>query len=470
MLIFEAAITICLSIITAIILSLLLENFLNSELSILIDDNQFNFSKLWFYSIVIGGGLFAIGCLTIWLTVKRIAKSGERLAANMRRSRNHLFRNAMLGLQIAICSLFVCATIILTRGGNEILKAYHIPENDNFYRDCIFLMSERAEHPEQLIEEIKRLPDLSDIIMYSVGYTSVSDVSDNPEAKEKLDGQTYFPFTFMNDTSSIGFSGMKVEWLQRSIDRNRCLLISEKLYSQFSELGLLDDNSLTFKKYVGNGFDSFTLPVAGIIKYLTYETNDMMIAAINSEWNDAKDEYVLIPKPGKGKALAREVNEVIVRLEPKIMNDMTINFRQRMSPESLLVSTVRNGGRILGIISLIICAMSIFSSITLDTRSKKKEVAVRKVNGAKSKDIYRMFGKVYIILLLIASVIVIPASVLFNRMIMEIVNEVAPNVTLSPVGPIALGLTIMILLISIIVGCQIRKTMKENPAKIIAKE
>ncbi|MDE6011825.1 MAG: FtsX-like permease family protein, partial [Prevotella sp.] len=125
---------------------------------------------------------------------------------------------------------------------------------------------------------------------------------------------------------------------------------------------------------------------------------------------------------------------------------------------------------ILGSISMIICIMSIFSTIALDTRARKKEVAIRKVNGAKGKDIYRMFGRVYVMLIVVALFIAVPVCVMFNQLIEIIVTEAVPGATLSPVVPIILGIAIVSLLILLIVGWQIHKVMQVNPSEIIAKE
>ncbi|MDE6291604.1 MAG: ABC transporter permease, partial [Muribaculaceae bacterium] len=131
---------------------------------------------------------------------------------------------------------------------------------------------------------------------------------------------------------------------------------------------------------------------------------------------------------------------------------------------------VKAGGLILGCVSLLICAMSIFSTVALDTRARRKEVAVRKVNGAKGTDIYRMFGRVYVVLITVSLIIAIPVCVLFNRIVETLAKDISPDMNLSPAGPILLGSVIVIILIIAIVGWQIHRVMQVDTAKIIAKE
>ncbi len=465
----ETAITTCLSVLVALCLGYLLQDFVNSELGEVIASLHLEINGLCLYSLVIGVGLFLICCLIVWISLLRICKSGEGLAANMRRSRNHLFRNVMLGIQLTICSLFICCTFILVRGGDEMMKAFSIPANDDFYRECLMLSTVYAEHPEQLLEEIGKIPELDEMIMEWEGYYRIANIENSPEAVAKLGTQAYYGLSKTTDTALLSFLGVDVEWLGRDTDQSQCFLMSEKLYNQFRELGVMDNNTITFTNYTHTGPEDVTMPVAGILRNIPYNRNQEWIVAINPDWGKELEEFILVPKEGKGKTLALKVNETIDRLEPQIVNDMVSNFRHSISSESLLVSAACSGGWILGVISLIICAMSIFSTIALDTRYRKKEVAIRKVNGAKSKNIYLMFARVYLVLIVVAMVIVVPVCVIFNTMISKIVNEVAPEATLSPVVPIILGFILNILLVITRVCWQIYRVMQVDRANIIAK-
>ncbi|MDE6521432.1 MAG: FtsX-like permease family protein, partial [Muribaculaceae bacterium] len=160
----------------------------------------------------------------------------------------------------------------------------------------------------------------------------------------------------------------------------------------------------------------------------------------------------------------------IERLEPALLNKIVFNYRERANQAPGLVESVRTAGWILGCVSLLICAMSIFSTIALDTRARRKEIAVRKVNGAKSRDIYRMFGRVYLVMIVVSIFIAVPVCILFNQVVESMLTELSPDSTLSPLWPIILGISVVILLIATIVGWQIHKVMQVNPSKIIAKE
>ncbi len=298
-------------------------------------------------------------------------------------------------------------------------------------------------------------------------------MKDNPEIVEKLENQIYFHTYFATDTAMLSVLGMEVEWFNRDVDHNSCLLICEKRYKQLEDFGLLNKNTLTICAEA-DGKYGVTLPIAGIIKNIPYDTFHDGLVAIYPGW-EGGSEFLAVPKPGKHNSLVRGIKKVISQIAPEDMNEKVYNYRNVYSPFYVLVEAFGAGGMILGAVSLIICAMTIFSAVALDTRARRKEVAVRKVNGAKSLDIYRLFGRVYLVIIAISLVIAVPLCVIFNRLIVHLIGKVTYNdvdlsSTLSPVWPIILGILIVIALVLLIVGWQIHRVMQTDPAKVIAKE
>ena len=137
--------------------------------------------------------------------------------------------------------------------------------------------------------------------------------------------------------------------------------------------------------------------------------------------------------------------------------------------DTIAIKSIRSVAWILGAVAIIICAMSIYSTIALDTRSRKKEVAIRKVHGALSGDIYRLFGRIYIILIILSLLIAIPGALFFNNMMNEILPDSVKG-SLTPTIPCILGSLIVIILITLIVSWHIRKVMKVECEELIAKE
>lgn len=462
----EITLHILLSVIIAIFLGTMLQDFIDVKLSLFMEYSEYKVKDLWKYTLVIGGGLMAICSLFAWISLAFICKSGQSLAKNMRHNHRHLIRNVMLGVQTTIVIILVCGTFILLNGENHIIKACNIPENDSQYKEYLYLRPEDNYFKwEGLHDEIKQLSDLDRMILCSISLMPVREFEDIMNPFESKD-ERLFKTICTDDPTLPDALGMEVEWFKQNLDSTRCLLISEKLFHQFDELGLLEINTMN----IGYSYNPLSIPIGGIIRDLPYDMENETLIAISPEWK-SYSEYLLVPKAGKGKALAKSVYKAIERHAPECFNKIIYNYREMTNSIPDLVETVRIGGWILGSVSLIICTMGIFSCITLDTRARRKEIAIRKVNGAKSKNIYGMFGRVYALLLTISLSMAIPVCMLINRWVENYVNDTIPDsCNLSPLGPIVLGSSIVILLVIAIVGCRIHRVMQVNPAKIIAKE
>lgn len=463
LLIVENAITLSIAVGIAVILGILLQDFLNTRLMTFMDQTGVIISDLWPYSLTIGVCLFAICCITSGMMLYKISGSKHGLAANMRRSRNHLFRNAMLGIQMLICFVFVCTSLVCINFLNKELKPM-IPENDNILKECLYVKSSFVGNWERLHDELRKLPDLDRIEMNYQDHYPVIEMLD---AKEKLDISPYSKIYCIKDTAMLSFLGITVDWKMKEIDRRECLLIQDSLYRKLSDAEILNNNALTIEG-IDKGFD-ITLPVAGTFGKIPYEGQGNLIVAISKRWEDSQSGWMLIPKKGKGKSLTRRVNETVERLEPEVINRMVFNYRD-VNFAAGYDETLIAGCWILGIVSVIICIMGIFSTITLDTRTRRKEMAIRKVNGAKSRDIYLMIGKLYVCLVGLCLLIALPLGVLINGKIESAFIESHPGASLSPIAPILSGCLTVIFLIFAIVGWQIHCMMQTDPAKIIAKE
>ena len=124
---------------------------------------------------------------------------------------------------------------------------------------------------------------------------------------------------------------------------------------------------------------------------------------------------------------------------------------------------------IVGFMALVVIAISllgIYAAITLDTEYRRKEMAIRKVNGAGIKDIVLIFARLYIWILMITAALAFPIVYVilnFFKMIYTIFIDTGFGFYAS----IFVGLS---LTIALTVGFRIYLITKVNPAEIIRKE
>ena len=469
----EVALVVLLSAATAMVMALWVENVLTTRFAHIIREMDFlslNFAPFCLY---IGGMLLVVCALVIWLTVARVRRADHGLAGHMRGSRSHLFRYVMLGLQVAISTVFICATFTVSRWSGLVLQPYHIPDDTAPYEECAFLGATEAQYEiKALKEEIGRLHSVEKMMPHEVYYLSLPEVTGNADAMAVLQNQDYLPFLCTADTTILSFYDLRVKWLNKGACAGPCLLLNDSVYARLRSVGVALNGTLTLRRFGPIGAD-LVLPIAGTISYMPYERRQLSIAVCPAITDAMATDFVLVPRKGEYDRMMRETNAVIEQMVPTIVQPMTHNFHDYCSAALSVVNVMRFVSTILGVVSIVICAMSIYSTIALDTRSRRKEVAIRKVCGAKSGDIYRLFGRVYLLIVSMALLVALPVAVLFNDIMFsaeDLNDDTWSGADMSPLWPCLMGALLIVALIVAIVGWNIRCIMRTNPAEIIAKE
>ena len=123
---------------------------------------------------------------------------------------------------------------------------------------------------------------------------------------------------------------------------------------------------------------------------------------------------------------------------------------------------------IMAFISLLVVVLSIYSTISLDATTKQKEIAIRKINGARKGDILRRFVVPYATVYSVTFLIVYPLLACFY------ISVTNGNGRMISTGMIcAIGAMIyfgMLALIAAVTWHRIRMIMNVNPADVIRRE
>ena len=428
-------------------------------------------SHLYLYSLVIGLVVMML-CLTIiWIVLSRICKRTQALELGMRRSHNHWFRNTMLGVQVMISMFFLGVTFCLLCWVGKMAEFNHIPDDERAYEQSLFLQTNAAENGQRLRDKLIHLPQVERWMPYSWGFWKVNELAENEEfSKAAWQGDPYasynnvtnYCFRITSDTSYLDFFKIKVNWKPKA-NRKKCILVNEELYKYMRQYHVAPNDILTVDE-----MDSYQ--IAGTFQSIPYQgsmkTDIYSFIVIDpKEAYDAK-HYILVAKPGEYKEMQVAVDRMIQKLEPAVVKPMSSNLRDYMARSMFALEILQNIAWILAIVSLAICLISIFSTVMLDTQTRKKEVAIRKVNGALTKDITQLFGRTYLVITLIAMVFAVVAVLLFHI----VLSQPFDMVEINPVFPIILSIVIVIGFIAAIIACQVRKIMKVDPSEILAKE
>ena len=428
-------------------------------------------SHLYLYSLVIGLVVMMLCLAIIWIVLSRICKRTQALESGMRRSHNHWFRNTMLGVQVMISMFFLGVTFCLLCWVGKMADFNHIPDDERAYKQSLFLQTNAAENAQHLRDKLIHLPQVERWIPYSWGFWQVNELAENEEfSKAAWQGDPYtsyrnvtdYCFRITSDTSYLDFFKIKVNWKPKA-NRKKCILINEELYKQMRQHHVAPNDILTVDEMdsyqIAGTFQS--IPYQGSMKHDIYS----FIVIDPKEAYDAK-HYILVAKPGEYKEMQIAVDRIIQKLEPAVVKPMLYNLRDYMARSMFALEILQNIAWILAIVSLAICLISIYSTVMLDTQTRKKEVAIRKVNGALTKDIAKLFGRTYMLICIVAMVFAVVAMLLFHI----VLSQQFDMVEINPGFPVSLSVVIIIGFIAAIIACQVRKIMKVDPSEILAKE
>lgn len=428
-------------------------------------------SHLYLYSLVIGLVVMMLCLAIIWIVLSRICKCTQALESGMRRSHNHWFRNTMLGVQVMISMFFLGVTFCLLCWVGKMADFNHIPDDERAYKQSLYLQTNAAENVQRLKDKLIHLPQVERWIPYSWGFWKVNELAENEEFSKAVwkddlfvsySNVTNYRIQMTSDTSYLDFFKIKVNWKPKA-NRKKCILVNEELYKLMRQYHVAPNDILTVDE-----MDSYQ--IAGTFQSVPYEgsmkTDIYSFIVIDPKEAYGATHYILVAKPGEYKEMQVAVDRTIQKLEPAVVKPMSSNLRYYMAREMFALEILQNIAWILAIVSLAICLISIFSTVMLDTQTRKKEVAIRKVNGALTRDITKLFGRTYLVITLIAMVFAVVAMLLFHI----VLSQAFEMVEINPSLPISLSVVIVIGFIAAIIACQVRKIMKVDPSEILAKE
>ena len=458
--------------IVAGILATLLIDFANASLTPYLNQFGWHIEGVYESVAVILLAVVLISFFVVWLTVRTMVRQRQSMTVQLHRSRGHALRNTMLGIQIAICILFVGGSLALTQFSELALREMNVPENDDFYKECILVHPYVSDlDSPQLLEYLRtEAQGIERFIPMNHNYLQSKEIQEDTVVSEKW-GSFFIQETVVGDTAIFDFLNISINWMLPPEERHDCILMSDSLYAMMERYG-----------FNANGWflpiDKEPLRIGGTFSTWPYTDNTSMWQQYKvvhlGNWRDEEvTEVIVQPKEGAYDGVFSDLTDALQRINPKPLEPCVTNLRDALDDNIFFIEIMRDASWILSAICLVICFMGIWSTIALDTRSRQKEVALRKIHGAKRGNIILLFGRLYLWLISIATMVSAPLIVLFNILLKEWArSSMSTSMAefLSPTLPILGALMLTALIILLIVGYHLHQVLRVKPAEMIAKE
>ena len=374
----------------------------------------------------------------------------------------NLFRRATLLFQLVISIGFIfCASVIM--------KQLHFLNHSDVgmeRKNRAALTIHNYDDSQAVLEHIKQVPEVEEALavsnplipsqgMMSRGYT---DWDDKPEGAEDvkieiiLESADYMQF--------YGLTLLEGEMLQPSSPETDIVLNEAAVKA-------LGWHQAVGKELYGHGTKH---RVVGVVKnwHCTSPTMPIRPASfhLSSEFGFYGGTSILIKfKEETWEACKEKVEAIVKELDPNARMELTNTeeeYNKFLTSENALLRMLT----ILSLVCILISVFGIYSQIVLTCEQRRKEIAIRKVNGAKVKDILAMFGKEYAALLAIASVIAFSIGYAIMKHWLESYTLQTP-VSWWIFASIFVGIA---LVVAISIGYRVWKAANENPADVVKSE
>lgn len=384
------------------------------------------------------------------------------LSAQKGGRKKNLFRCATLLFQLVISIGFIfCASVIM--------KQLHFLNHSDVgieRKNRATLVIDDEDDGQILMERIKQLPEVDEALSASVplipqmGMMNLkfSNWEDKQEGAEDViieiieEGEPYMKF--------YGLTLIEGEMLSQTSPETEIVLNEAAV------------KALGWHKAVGKHiyYSNEKFRVIGVVKNWHITSPTMPILPTGFQYN--KYLYMRVGnvilfryKEGTWEQCREKVEAIVQEAYPNaniILTNIEEQYNKFLTSENALLRMLT----ILSIVCILISVFGIYSQIVLTCEQRRKEIAIRKVNGAHMKDILAMFAKENAMLLAIASVIAFSIGYAIMKHWLESYTLQTP-VSWWIFACIFIGIAI---LIALSIGYRVWKAANENPAKVVKSE
>ena len=374
-----------------------------------------------------------------------------------------IWRNVLLVVQMIILLIFISASSIVSLQTYQLKSGQfeNVPEEE---QKRIFSTSLREDNVNIVMQQLSSSPLFEDVILGSDNV--INTIGSSSQYTLSLNGQDQKQWIGLRPVPVGFFKFFKCQLLEgQLIDENSAPndIVVDKTFAD------LFNSEEVLGKIIGK------YRVVGVINTLEIGTKkDMLSNAkkpvfyFNQEAEKDKYRYVIYVKSfkGKEKEALEFVKNTLKKLLPEHYEITIKSLKDEIDDVFTFENTLFRSLILLFIISLIIGLLSIYSAVAMNTEKRRKEVAIRKINGAELSDIILLFFRKYLIMWTVVCIVVFPVVYYYaNNWLESYVSRISLNIFLF----LGIYLTVLILIILTIIS-QILKVSRAHPAEVIKSE
>ena len=380
----------------------------------------------------------------------------------------------LLGVQVLINVFLVVMMLII---GRQYQKVNHSDPGYNYknlYYISLFDKERQAQDRVRVMETLRRLPEVSGAAAtYNLPYEGSS--GDNiylPDDEREL-----FNVADQYECSEGFYELMGIQFVDGRAPRDTSeMAVDEKFVARMADFSDWSDGAVG-KQVCITGHDH---PIVlsndmGVTPYTISGVYKSYLIG-NLQWKDTRPNVLFHAEIGSGAWMPHILFRVQPEALPKVREALAqtlegrdidiISYEEQMRAAYDDSKKIRNTMALGAVFSLLIALLGLIGFIRDESLRRSKEMAVRKINGATTRDILRIFSSDIMKLSLVMAVAACAGAFIVARKWLE---HFAEKVSLSPLYFLG-GLLLVLAIVLAVVILNCLKIARENPVESLRNE
>lgn len=311
-------------------------------------------------------------------------------------------RTLLIGIQFIVSILLIVASGFI-RLQNEYMRSFSL----GFDKDQVAIVELNENiyenHRETYVNRLKAFPGIEDVAFAAEKVASKDQYNTN-SADYKGDRIQYF--MIIGSYNFLRVMGIPVEdgrdFLPSDEEAEKVSFIFNRPAHEQMQMQVGD--------MFHGGIPGTIIGFTGNVKFTSLRNGENNIAFVVGNFDYTLPYSYIRLKAGTDVHAAVEyIRQTVSQLDPSYPFDIEFYdtvFNQLYQKEENLRSSVLA----FSVLAILISLVGVFGLVVFDTQYRRKEISIRKVNGATSGEILRMFNKAYLKIVVICFVIAAPLA------------------------------------------------------------
>jgi putative ABC transport system permease protein len=410
------------------------------------------------FAIGIGivAGLLPAGYLSAFKPVKVLKDSG-----NLKVYSRLTFRKALIVTQFALSIIFILVVLVIYEQVNFMVNTDYGIDDKN-------ILNVRLQGMEfqKLAHEVKALPGVVNVggVSHKLGtwHDRSSDYKRNLEDEAFVMRDFVVDDNYISNLNLVFLAGRNFDPAEQG-EREKHVILNEQALKSFN---FADPLSAVGQAIYTD--DSLMLQVIGVVKDFHFRPLSYQIGPIALRYNIRNLNYLSAKiAPSQKEVVVASVESIWKKLDP------VHPFEWKMMEDEIDEAYTQAGFldilNIVGYISFVAISLACLGMLGMamySTQTRMKEIGVRKVMGATSRQVTLLLSRSFLVLMGIAALIGAPIGYFFG---MQFLSTYAYKIEITPFLLIT-GILIVGLLGVITICSQTWKAASSNPVKSLRYE